>query len=258
MQHTARHPFPLRYDAPPMYNLSRFGFNDMMDCRTRLRTIFEEDPASIEEAAQRVVEFFYRELVDDHGKPACALVRLFKTHPYSDLGRDLQRFAAGIVPEVETVAGARCLVLLATEGEEPAWRSRHLSGGHKAIPLTSEQMVRQAPMIAQLLEQFGVPVSAVLRPNPSLMLDARDKVYNVFHVERALGSPYIVAQKEFVEPFRIASVLGFGGLLSSGDLFATIMFSRVPISAAVADQFKVVGLNLKLAMLPMMRKPVFS
>jgi hypothetical protein len=118
-------------------------------------------------------------------------------------------------------------------------------------------MVRKAPMISQLLEQFGVPVSAVLRPSPTLMLDVRDKAYNVFHVEHALGSPYIVAQKEFVEPYRIASVLGFGGLLASGDLFATIMFTRVPVTAAVADQFKVVGLNLKLAMLPVMRKPTF-
>ncbi|MEA2337782.1 MAG: hypothetical protein QOE82_1789, partial [Thermoanaerobaculia bacterium] len=109
-----------------------------------------------------------------------------------------------------------------------------------------------------LFKQCGVAVSAVLRPNPSLLLDASDRAYSVFHVPTALGSPYIVAQKEFVERYSIASVLGFGGMLASGDLFAAIMFTKVPISPAVADQFKVIGLNLKLAMLPIARKPLFG
>ena len=241
-----------------MYNLSRFGFNDMMDCRSRLRRMFDAEPDTLGEGAQRVVEFLYRELVDEDGQPACALVRLFKTHPYEGLDDELKQFARSVDPSVGTTPGARCLVLLATEGQLPAWRSRRASRGHQAIPLTSEQMVEQAPMIAQLLKQFGVDVSAVLRPTPSLLLDLNDMATNVFHVPDALGSPYIVAQKEFVEPYGIASVLGFGGLLASGDLFAAIMFSRVAISAAVADQFKVVGLNLKLALLPFVRKPLFA
>ncbi|MEA2339015.1 MAG: hypothetical protein QOE82_3022, partial [Thermoanaerobaculia bacterium] len=133
-----------------MYNLARFGFNEMMDCRARLRTLFDVEPKTVEEGAQRVVEFLHRELVDDEGKPACALVRLFKTHPYRALDEELRAFARDVVPEVESVADARCLVLLATEGDLPEWRSRHMSHGHKAIPLTSEEMVGKAPMIAQL------------------------------------------------------------------------------------------------------------
>jgi hypothetical protein len=241
-----------------MYNLARFTFNDMMDCRTRLRTMFDADPATIGEGAQRLVEFFYRELVDDQGQPACALVRLFKTHPFDGLDDDLKQFAVNVDPSVAEVPGARCLVLLATEGLLPEWRSRRMSRGHRAIPLTSEQMIEQAPMISQLIKQFGVAMSAVVRPSPTLLLDATDLATNVFHVPTALGNPYIVAQKEFVEPFGIASVLGFGGMIASGDLFAAIMFSKVPISAEVADHFKVVGLNLKLAMLPILRKPLFA
>ena len=241
-----------------MYDLARFGFNDMMDCRLRLRTILDLEPATIEEGAQRIVDFFFEEFVDDDGQPGCALVRLFKTHLYDDLDDDLKTFARNIAPSIEQVPGARCLVLLATQGELPEWRSRHRSSGHKAIPLTSEQMIEQAPMIAQLIKQFGVAISTVLRPDRSLLLDASDTASNVFHVPRALGSPYIVAQKEFVEPFGIESVLGVGGMLSSGDLFAVIMFTKVPVSVAVADLFKVVGLNLKLALLPVVRKPLFA
>jgi two-component system NtrC family sensor kinase len=241
-----------------VYTLSRFGFNEMMDCRSRLRRLFDREPQSVEEGAQRVVEFFHQSFVDEDGKPACALVRLFKTHPYAELDEELQAFARGVVPEVETVDDARCLVLLATQGDLPEWRSRHASSGHKAIPLTSEEMIGKAPMIAQLFKQFGVSVSSILRPNPTLLLDNLDTNFNVFHVARALGSPYIVAQKEFVEPHAIASVLGFGGMLASGELFAAIMFTKVPVSSAVADQFKVIGLNLKLAMLPIARKKLFS
>lgn len=230
----------------------------MMDCRTRVRSLLDDGPASVEEGAQRIVQFFYRELVDDEGKPACALVRLFKTHRYDLLDEELQSFARNIVPEVASVADARCLVLMATQGDLPEWCSRHTSNGHKAIPLTSEEMIEKAPMIAQLFKQFGVAVSAIMRPNPSLLLDASDRAHSVFHVPEALGSPYIVAQKEFVEPYGIASVLGFGGMLASGDLFAAIMFTKIPVSTAVADQFKVIGLNMKLAILPIARKPLFA
>lgn len=54
--------------------------------------------------------------------------------------------------------------------------------------------------------------------------------------------------------YGIQSVLGFGGLLASGDLFAVILFSKVAISPDAADQFRVVGLNLKIAILPFARK----
>ena len=51
--------------------------------------------------------------------------------------------------------------------------------------------------------------------------------------------------------------LGFGGMVASGDVFATIMFSKVPIAPDTADLFKVIGLNLNLALLPIARKPLF-
>ena len=241
----------------PLYNLRTFNFTEMMDCRSRLRSLFADgEPETIGEAGRRIVSFFYSEFVDDAGAPACALVRLFKTHPYADLDEDLQTFARKVAPEAATLPDVRCLTLLATDGQEAEWRSRHASRGHKAIPLISEAMVAEAPMIAQLIQQMGLRVAHVVRPDPGLLLD-RGETHNVFHVRRAQGSPYIVAQKEFVERYGIESVIGFGGLVATGDLFAAIMFSKVPVSAEVADQFKVIGLNLKMALLPFVRKPLF-
>jgi hypothetical protein len=240
-----------------VYNLSRFRFSDMMDLRARLRSIFDDDPATIAAAGERVVQFLYRELVDADGKPAAALVRLFKTHPYDKLDELRKNFVRRMVPDADQMQSLRCLVLVATAGDLDEWNSPLNSRGHMAIALTSEKMVEEAPMISQLIKQMGVKVSTVLRPDPALLLDMRDTSHNVFHVPKALGSPFIVAQNEFVIPYQIESVIGFGGMVASGDLFATILFSKVPISAEIADLFKVVGLNMKLALLPMARKPIF-
>jgi len=239
------------------YTLSRFGFNEMMDARARIRALFDDEPASVAAAAQRAVEFFYDELLDDAGEPACALVRLFKTHPYGDLPVHLQAVARAAAAPAVPAASSRCLTLLGTRGREPAWNTPEASRGHRAIPLLSVEMVERAPMISQLITQMGLEIAAVVRPERALLLDRGDRSYNVFYVAQALGSPHIVAQEEFVARYGIASVLGFGGLLSSGDLFAVIMFSKVPIPADVADQFRVLGLNLKIAILPFARKPLF-
>ncbi len=241
-----------------MYNFTQFGFRDMMDCRTRLRSIFDEEPSTLAEAGQRVVRFFYDGLLDERGQPACALVRMFKTHKFDDLDPASKSIAVKALPEAATIPDLRCLTLLATAGDEPDWNRVEASRGHRVIPLPSEAMVEQAPMIAQLITQLGGKIANVLHPDPSLLFDTKDSSYNLFYVQRALGSPYIVAQKEFVETYRIASVLGFGGLLASGDFFAAILFSHVPITTQVADLFKVVGLNLKVAFLPLARKPLFE
>jgi hypothetical protein len=66
----------------------------------------------------------------------------------------------------------------------------------------------------------------------------------VFHVEDALGSPYIPAQ-EFVTSFGIKSVLGFGGILGTGDLFAVILFATVHVPASAADRFRTLALDVK-------------
>jgi hypothetical protein len=240
------------------YELSRFRFTDMMECRGRIREVLAGEAATLGEAAERAVEFFYRELVDAQGEPACALVRFFKTHPYQDLDPELQAVARAAVPGTETLApDLRCLTLMATRGQEPAWNSPQTSRGHQVIPLTSVEMVQQAPMISQLITQLGVPIANVIRPARTLLLDQAEKSHNVFYVERALGSPHIVAQEEFVVRYGIESVLGFGGLLASGDLFATILFSKVPVPPESAEHFRVIGLNLKIAMLPFTRKPLF-
>jgi PAS domain S-box-containing protein len=117
-------------------------------------------------------------------------------------------------------------------------------------------MVERAPMIASLLRQMGF--EAALNPDSNLILDADQHTFNVFHVEHAQGSPSIPAQADFVRPFGIRSVLGFGGLFPGGELFTVIMFSRVLIPRHTADMFRTIALWVKLALLPFARGPVFA
>jgi len=241
-----------------MFNLAKFTYREMMSCRAALRDLFANEPFSVADGAERVVRFLYENLGDENGERACALVRMFKTHPFDGLDPELRHFARSLAPDAGDLKGLRCLVLLATAGSEREWNSRHKSRGHKCIPLVSEKMVQEAPMIAQLIEQIGLKISTVLRPDPTLMLDQQRVNYNVFYVPEANGSPYIVAQEAFVRRYGIASVIGFGGLAGAGDLLATIVFSKVPVPAAVAELFRVIGLNARIAMLPLMRKPLFA
>ncbi|UVT20810.1 MAG: response regulator [Nitrospira sp.] len=233
-----------------MFSLTNFTLSELTDNLTMLRKI-GGGATSMEEAAGRMVRHFYdRFLIKGTAQRSCALVRLFITQPFGRLDTDLQMRARRMLGNIQESAAHKCLVLLGTVGDEPEWNARHLSRGHQVIPLPSEQVLTTIPMISQLINQLGVDVNCVLRPTPSMLLAAEQKTYNVFHVSDAAGSPYIPAKDNFVIPFGIQSVLGFGGLLPSGELFALILFSRSCIPEETAGLFKPCALAAKVALLP--------
>ena len=152
----------------------------------------------------------------------------------------------------------RCLTLLGTIGDEEQWNSRARSAGHKAIPLASAEMVSGIPMIARLINQFGIDLGAVMRPDPMLIGDLSKKTFNTFYVPDTVGSPYIPFQDDFVIRYGIKSVLGFGGVLSSGELFVVIMFSKVSIPSKTAEVFNRMANFVKDAVEPFVGNKVFA
>jgi hypothetical protein len=228
------------------YDLTKFDLGDMLKCSLRLRETAMGAP-TLEASAQRICRFLYDELHGPTTPRACALVRCYKTHPYGALDSELQGFARGVLGNLAPSSTMKCLTLMATVGETAAWNSRHLSRGHRAIPLPSPEIVEKAPMIAQLIKELGLELSAVLQPSPEVVKELAGKRHGVFHVEDAAGSPYIPAQDEFVARYGIRSVLGFGGMLFTGDLFAVILFSTVHVPASAADRFKTLALDVKSA-----------
>ncbi|HVE78592.1 MAG TPA: hypothetical protein VNA89_07015 [Gemmatimonadaceae bacterium] len=227
------------------FDLDNFALGDMLRCGTGLRQA-AQGKATMEDAAGAIVRYFRDECRDPAtGEQSCPLVRLYKTHPYETLDPPLKAFAARLLGDTPPRPGMKCLTLLATAGAETEWNSRRASRRHRAIPLPSAQVVEQAPMIAQLIKQLGLDIAHVVDPAPELVRELEGRTYNVFHVEDAAGSAYIPAQDDFVVPYGIRSVLGFGGLLRSGELFAVILFSRAHIDRESAGRFRNIALDVK-------------
>jgi len=206
--------------------------------------------------ALRVLDHAYA--LFDRARSALVLARLYKTHRYADLAPPLQSFAAGILGGNAPDADTRCLVLLATEGTEAAWNRRADSAGHQAIPLPDPQFVARLPMVSAVFRQFGVEPGSLLKPDAARLAELERTQCGVFLVEEAPGSPFIPAQADFVLRHGIRSVLAFGGVLPNGDLFATLLFSAVPITRHVADLFAPLSLSVKLALLNFYRGRIFS
>ena len=241
-----------------MFDLTSFSLRDMTECGAVLRRL-GSGAGSMEDVANRIVRFLFEQGVDRQtGEKCCALVRFFKTHAYEGLDPKLREFARRMLGPIPDQPDMKCLTLLASAGVQTEWNVRQQSAGHQAIPLASPEMVIRFPMISQLVRQFGLEINTVLQPAPELMVDLQQKTFNVFHVEQAVGSPFVPAQREFVIPFGVQSVLGFGGMLPSGNLFAVILFSKVHIPRETADLFKTLSLSVKAALLPLVESAVFA
>jgi hypothetical protein len=238
-------------------DLANLRLSEMVQLGIALRTI-SAGADSMEETAGRVVNLLYNQFVDPATQTrACALVRFYLTMDFTDLDADLQAFGASMMQGHNVAPTTRCLTLLATLGEKKDWQSRKTSRGHQTIPLPSAEAIEAIPMVSQLIAQMGVSIGTVLTPDLSLVLEAEQRRYNVFFVDEAAGSPYIPAQDNFVRPYDIRSVIGFGGLLPSGDVYAVLMFTRVSLARSTADLFRNAAMNLKLALLPLVARPVF-
>jgi PAS domain S-box-containing protein len=104
-------------------------------------------------------------------------------------------------------------------------------------------------MVSALFTQLGLSAQA------PFLLATEDKLCNVFHVEQALGSPFVPDQVEFVQRYGIQSVLGFGGLLTDNEMFAVILFCAVHVARETADLFRLVAPSVGMALVASRRDP---
>lgn len=228
-----------------MHRLDLLSVDDLVGCSHFFRGI-AASAETMEDAAQAVTEYVHDTFVDAAGSRATALVRLYKTHRFADLPPELQDCAQRADAHGLLDDDSRCLTLLGTSGSLPDWNDRRHSQGHRAIPLTSADVVAQSPMIASLVAQLGVDVETVVAPaTPDQTLALHHRDYDIFYVAEAEGSEMVPAQDDFVVPYAIRSVVGCGGMLPSGDLFALIVFTRIPVAAETADLFRTLALSVK-------------
>ena len=232
-----------------MLRLDTFSIDDLLQCRDAFRKIGERSDR-LEAVAQGIAEHLQAYLVDAAGDPACALVRMYKTHRLDALPKRLQGFVQQSSRDAHVDGGTRCLTLLGTAGVEPEWNDRWASRGHQAIPLATTEAVEQSPMIVGLIQQLGLDLVAVVDPEDGDPLSRHHRDYDVFFVPDALNSPFVPAQDGFVVPYGIRSVVGCGGVLPTGDLFALILFTRLRLSAETADLFRTLALSVKATVVP--------
>jgi len=241
-----------------MHDLTRFTQSEATECGNALRALGSA-ASSMETAANNIVQHPYNNVINSEtNEKACALIRFYKTHPYGQLASGLQEFASGIMGGAPESQDMKCLTMMATAGEHADWNSPSTSSGHRAIPLASADFVGGIPMIAQLVSQFGIEMGSVISPDPNVIGDLARQTFNTFHIADAVDSPCIPAQDDFVKPYGVKSVLGFGGVLSSGELFVVIMFSKVSIPASTASSFRDLSANVKEAVEPFVGGAVFA
>lgn len=233
-----------------MFDVSKFRLQDMTACSAALRQL-GTGASSIDIAADRITRYLYATLTTGADEdPACVLVRLFKTHPYDRLSPELQALADARLGDKPANPGMKCLTLLASTGAVEGWNHPAQSSRFRVIPLDGPNTLANLPMFSQLFSQFRIDLPFLEQADSSLLMDQYATGFNAFYIPQALGSPYVPGQAEFVVPFGIQSVFGFGGLLSTGEMFAAIIFARVLVAKDTADLFKALALSTKLALAP--------
>jgi hypothetical protein len=181
---------------------------------------------SQEAISQQICERLFREFIDADGNPTVALVRVFRLTDVADLPLEVQREVGRNEHKV--------MALMGTYGIEKEWCSRTGSATHQAIPLSAIAVPQQIPMFQEVLAQMGVDLEQFYVTN-ELPIAATYK--GAFHIGKVPGNPAIPAQDQFVRPYGIQSLVGFGGFIGQGttlSLFLLYIFSLVPVSAQAA------------------------
>jgi serine phosphatase RsbU (regulator of sigma subunit) len=236
-------------------DLTTFGLSDMVRLARAVRDL-NTGCRSVAEFAGRVCSHLNERLVDAEGTRQTLLVRFYGTAPSGALPSAEQDFV--VANWGEQPVTTPCLVLLGTVGTMPDWNDRGRSKGHRVIPLTDARQLAGLPMVAALLHQLGIDVEALLSASAHLLHDDdAQQPYGVFHVPHAAGSPVIPAQ-DFVTEHGVKSVLGFGGSLPTGEVYAVVMFCRVEVPREAARLFDTVALSTSLAALDMLDAPLFG
>jgi hypothetical protein len=204
---------------------------------------------TLEEAAQRFCDLFYRELTDT------ALVRVFGTVPLERLGQRELAFVETLLQRegrpLRLAAADPVLTLFGTRGIEAAWSAREASRGHLAIPLSSEDFVAEIPMLARLLSELGFGSLRAGNGSWQFVRKLPSGADGLFFVGDARTASdergrLIIPATEFVERYGIRTVFGFGGEVAGQSMMlSTIVFCRNVLAREDASRFIVLFERLR-------------
>jgi len=200
--------------------IEAFGKNLLSAHRSDLR--------SFEEAADVCVRSIYNEFGEQSNRPMFALVRIYRLCHRAELLPELQAITDPTVSD--------WMALMGTVGIEPAWCDRRTSQGQKAIRAVGGN---RSPMLSAAFGHLGLGNLAhnrVIKADAPTLQQA-ESFTSYFYIPKALGSPFIPAQREFVERYQIKSVVGIGCHFVSKAIYLGLCFSTIAIDEANARKF---------------------
>jgi hypothetical protein len=231
-----------------------WGLSDVVAYSTGVREA-TAGATVMEEAATQMVRYLRRAFRTTEGRPAFALGRFFNTAPWEDLPPDLRAVLRPPGSTEPEPAGVRAAVVLGSDGDEPGWNDRRDSPGMQVTLLDSVEAVTENPLVAALVRELGIDPGTFIGRPPATDPGARTH-FGLLHIEDANDSGRVPIQ-EFVAEYGIRSIVGFGGVLPTGNVFSVVLHSRVPIDAEAAALLRIIGLSVKLALLPFATEPMF-
>lgn len=231
-----------------MTKLGEHSWRESLTFRDTVREVLRES-ASLEAAAQRLVDTLYEEFKD-----SIVLTRCFATVPYRALPAKNQEFvdalacSKGITAEITDETPV--LSLLGTRGAQLHWNDRSQSKDHIGIPLASASFVESIPMIARLLKELEVKLEWLSNVESAGFSEKElgGGWIGVFYVREAAAAMdqqgrLIIPAQDFVATNQIKTVFGLGGIYPQGTLFTLIVFTRDTIEKAqLADYTPLVPL----------------
>jgi PAS domain S-box-containing protein len=193
--------------------------------------------SSFEEITQELMRVLYSSFVTDGRRSPFVLARFFKSCAYDKLPDDIKNYIHNNESKTNFISSNKYLTLLGSFGELDNWKNRYLSKNYKAFPIHDERLLDKFPMLSAVFDQMGINLSHLKQTDKSIIIKDYHRQYSVFCIENAEGSNLIPKQAEFVRPYSVKSVFGFGGTYSTSNVYAVIIFSRERLSKEDAQLF---------------------
>jgi signal transduction histidine kinase len=245
VERTVTEPVNRETDRNHPMSLTTLSLVDVARCIARVRSLAGRS-SNIESFAQHLMQCFQEMLrPSTGGDPEMVLSRCFVAQPFSEVSSEVKTWLQLDQRRTTQPSAGLCLSLMGSAGVVEGWNDPSRSSRYRAIPIEADRFSTRYPMFAEIFRQVGIPIDNP-RLGEGMTIGSAGTGCNVFHVPVALGSPYVPAQHDFVRPFGVRSVVGFGGWYGQGRYFIVILFSRVGIPPRSVELLRLLALSVRV------------
>lgn len=245
MERTSTERVSQREESHTPVSLTTLSLVDIARCIARVRELAAQ-ASNIESFAQDLMQYCQETFRATTGDPEIVLSRCFVAQPFNEVAADVKVWLQqGLGRDSETSTGM-CLSLMGSAGVVEGWNDPALSSRYRAILVDSERFASRFPMFAEIFRQVGITTDDRRFGAGTMNIEPAGTSCSVFSVPVALDSAYIPAQDEFVRPFGVRSVVGFGGWYGQGRYFLVILFTWVPVPQKSVELLRLLALAVRV------------